>query len=204
MPIGTLEPRHAYRYMALLEGKHGMASARRDFEVLSHAYAKAVEWGLVRRHPLIGQVRKPRLATRECYVEDWELAEAVKVASPMLRAYIVLKLLTGLRRGDLLRLRPSNIREDRIHIQPHKTARTSGVRLIIERTQELDEAINAAKAARPKDIAPTLFCTRLGESYVQEDDAADTIASKASGSNPTLKSEVNSTIWIGSSCVSDS
>ncbi len=56
-------------------------------------------------------------------MKDWEIAEAlslrsnyrgIKVANP----YIRLKLMTGLRRNDILRLRLSDMREDGIHVQP--------------------------------------------------------------------------------------
>ncbi len=114
------------------------------------------------------QVQKYAIKRRERYVEDWELAEALQVAPPMLRAYVILKLLTGLRRGDLLRLRPTDLRDDGIHVVTHKT----GTRLIIEWSPALREAVDAALQARPKHIAPWLFCTHRGQPYVKEDSFA--------------------------------
>ena len=47
VPIGDVKPRHAYRYLDLVAGKHGQASANRDYEVLSYAFSVAIRWGLI-------------------------------------------------------------------------------------------------------------------------------------------------------------
>ncbi len=90
------------------------------------------------------------------------------VANKVIRAYIAIKLLTGLRRGDLLRLRVSDVCEDGLHVRVSKTGRA----VVYEMTDALREAIDDAKAARPKDIAPWLFVTRTGKAYVTEDGRA--------------------------------
>lgn len=173
MPVGDIKPRHIYQYRDIVTRKHGPSSANRDIEVISHALSVAVEWGIIDRNPIKGQVRKNRIPRRERYIEDWELAEASKAAGPMLRAYITLKVLTGLRRGDLLRLKLSDLQPDGIHVQPHKTAKSTGQRLIIEWTPSLTAAVDAAKDARTKITGLTLFSTRLGQPYVREDGSAN-------------------------------
>nr|VFJ51107.1 MAG: hypothetical protein BECKFM1743A_GA0114220_100912 [Candidatus Kentron sp. FM]VFJ51238.1 MAG: hypothetical protein BECKFM1743C_GA0114222_100952 [Candidatus Kentron sp. FM]VFK08866.1 MAG: hypothetical protein BECKFM1743B_GA0114221_100842 [Candidatus Kentron sp. FM] len=88
-----------------------------------------------------------------------------------MRAYIKLKLLTGLSRGDLPRLQPGvHFRDDGILVQRHKTANTSGKRTLYEWTPELRAAVDEALKARPLDIAPFLFCTRNGQGYLNEGD----------------------------------
>ena len=87
----------------------------------------------------------------------------------MLQAYVVLKLLTALRRGDLLRLRITDLYEDGIAVRTSKT----GKKLIIKWTAELRAAVDAAKRARSKDIVPWLFCTRLGSCYMKDDGSAN-------------------------------
>ena len=82
----------------------------------------------------------------------------LSVAPAIIPAYVALKLLTGLRRGDLLRLRIQDIyREDGLFVQPRKTTKTSGVRLTIEWTDGLRAAIDATLTAWPKDILPGYF-----------------------------------------------
>jgi integrase len=154
---------HGYSY---LDGRRPhLVAGKRALEVLSHAYTKAVQWGLVDENPILGRLRlsgEYSTPPRDRYVEDRELAEALKVASPLIRAYIGVKVLTGLRRGDNLRLRLADIQEDGIHVMPSKTA-------------NLRKAIDQAKALRPKlrDDVPFLFCTRKGEPCQDEDGAAN-------------------------------
>ncbi|MET3131328.1 integrase [Oxalobacteraceae bacterium GrIS 1.11] len=81
--------------------------------------------------------------------------------------YIRLKLLTGLRRGDLLRLTSANLKEDGIHVTPHKTQNSTGKKLIIDWSPELHAAVEAAKYVRPC-LSQWLFCTRKGEGYINE------------------------------------
>ncbi len=90
-----------------------------------------------------------------------------------MRAYIGVKLLTGLRRVDILSLRTPDLKEDGIHVKPRKTARTTGKKLIISWSDELRHAVNEALAVRPRDIAPWLFCTRTGEPYIRPDGSAN-------------------------------
>lgn len=164
MPINALTPQHAYQYMDK-RGRTARTRAIREYEVLSHAFTKAVEWGLVGRHPFKGQVVKKRPEPRRRYIEDWELIEALSVASNVLHAYIQVKLLTALRRGDLLRLRVADLREDGVYVHTQKT----GSPVIYDWTPALREAIDVALAVRPKHIAPWVFCTRKGKPYIDED-----------------------------------
>lgn len=169
MQVSMLRPKHAYKYIDLVTRKHGATSANRDYEVLSHALSMAVQWGVIDRNPVKGQVRKNKIKRRERYIENWELEEALKIASPMLRAYIVLKLLTGLRRSDLLRLDGSQLTEEGISVRTGKT----DVGLVIEWTEELREAVCACLDAKSVDHVPWLFCTRNGNPYVKDDGSAN-------------------------------
>lgn len=173
MRVQDIRPKHVFRYRDIVTRKHGPASANRDIEVASHALSIAVEWGVIDRNPIKGQVRKNKISRRERYVEDAELGTAMRFASPMLRAYIVLKLVTGLRRGDLLRLTTDAIRDDGIHVRPHKTAHTTGKRLIIEWTPALRQAVDAALDARGRGASKWLFRTNRGNPYIREDGTAN-------------------------------
>lgn len=180
MPIADFRPVHAYQYRDK-RGRMSPTSANRELEVLSHAFTKSIEWGAREDHPMIeGKFRKLPTPPRTRYVEDWEVLEALSLSPRRrhgslhaVRAYIKIKLLTGLRRGDLLGLRAPDLQEDGIHVQPRKTARTTGKRIVIEWTPALREAIEEALAARPVDIAPWLFCTRRGEPYMRPDGSAN-------------------------------
>lgn len=60
---------------------------------------------------------------RDRYVEDWELKEFLSICSPFIKAYVKLKLATGLRQGDLLRLKETDLKEDGIHAVHQKTGK---------------------------------------------------------------------------------
>ena len=168
MPIDSLRPVHVYQYLDR-RGKVASTGVLREVEVLSHAYTKAVEWGLVEDHPIRGKVRRTHPKPRTRYIEDWELLAALKVASPMLQAYLRIKLLTGLRRGDLLRLQLRNIRDDGIHVTTRKTGRP----IIYEWSDELRRAVDLARGARRKVYGLFLFATRDGQPYIRPDGSAN-------------------------------
>lgn len=183
MPLGALQPQHIYRYVDMRTVKKprqggrmtgGRTVAHREIEVLSHAYTKAVEWGYVDRHPFKGQVRLQGERSRDRYVEDWEVVECLALGARRkkgsvlaIQAYIRLKIITGMARGDLLRLTAAHLREDGIHVQRHKTAGTTGKRTIYEWTPELRAAVEMARQARPV-LSPFLFANRRGEGYIDE------------------------------------
>jgi integrase len=94
----------------------------------------------------------------------------VKVGSlSTIQAYIRIKMLVGLRLGDLLRLRMADITDAGIKVTPRKTANTTGISRTFTWTPDLRAAVDMAIAARPLDIAPWHFCTKTGEGYFDEE-----------------------------------
>lgn len=173
VPLLDLKPRHVYKYV---DTRGGTTGAKREIEVLSHAFTKAVEWGYIDRHPFKGEVRLTGDKPRERYVEDWEVVECLAIepkrkAGSVLavQAYIRLKLLTGLRRGDMLRLTMSDLRDEGIFVRPGKTADSTGKSQIIVWSDALRDAVELAKKARPVQLSPFLFCNRMGKGYFNEE-----------------------------------
>lgn len=173
MLLPNLQPQHIYQY-ADKRGKQ--TSARLEIAVLSHAFTKAVEWGYLNAHPFKGEVRLQGSKPRTRYVSDDEIIECLALnptrkrgSVTAIQAYIRLKLLTGLRQGDLLRLREEHFKEDGIHVTPRKTQDSTGKQMIYEWSDALRAAVKMAKAARPVDISPFLFCNKLGEGYFDEE-----------------------------------
>jgi integrase len=176
MILTDLRPSQIYMYVS--DSKNRL-QARREIRVFSHVFTKAVEWGLIDRHPFKGEVRLEGVDPRTRYVEDWEFEECLTLESKrkkgsvlMIQAYLRMKLLTGLRLGDLLRLKMDALRDDGIHVMPRKTAHTTGKRIIIEWSTSLREAVAMAMEARPFEGGDYLFCNRRGECYF--DDVHDT------------------------------
>ena len=183
MPLDAIKPQYVYRYVDKRSQKKtsdtgrvtgGPTAAHREVEVLSHAFTKAVEWGYIERHPFKGEVRLKGEKPRDRYVEDWEVIEILALKSPRkkgsvpaIQAYIRLKLMTGMARSDMLRLTVSNIKDDGLHIQRHKTAASTGKRTVYSWTPELRATVELVKAMRPV-ISPFLFCKRNGQGYIDE------------------------------------
>lgn len=183
LPLDAITPRHVYLFVDRRRKKKtnekgktvgGLTVAHREVEVLSHAYTKAVEWGYLNSHPFKSEVRLEGEKARNRYIEDWEIIECLGLQSKQkkgsvhaIHAYMRLKLMTGMARGDLLRLTASNLKDDGIHIKRHKTADSTGKQTIYEWTPELMAAVEMAKQARPA-LSPFLFCNRKGEGYIDE------------------------------------
>jgi integrase len=179
MRLVDIEPQHIYKYADTRidrQGKKSPSTARHEIGLFKHAFTKAVEWGLIKKHPFKGEVRLKGAKPRTRYIEDWEIIEALALTPTrkagsvlMIQAYIRIKLLIGIRRGDLLRLRMSHITDLGIRVTPRKTVNTTGLTRTFEWSPELRAAVDMAVAARPLDIAPWLFCTKNGAGYFDEE-----------------------------------
>jgi len=92
--------------------------------------------------------------------------------------YCEFKMLTGLRRNDILRMQLSAAKEDGIHCQPHKTKNSTGKRLVFHWNDnedgspgELRKCWGRILALPPRRNFPAdyLFVTRSGEPYMDEE-----------------------------------
>lgn len=177
MRIASLEATHVAQYRDKVSAKHGKTSANRDLEVISHAYTKAVEWGLCKDHPTKGKVTKTKNPPRDRYVEDWEMAAAITVANAMMLAYLWVKLATGQRRKDILELTLNDIREEGegIRIKPTKTRRSSGRKVLILWTPELLAWREYILSIRPVTTDPHVFVNKYGRHWV------DPVTGRANG-----------------------
>ena len=103
MPPSALKPHHVYAYMS----RRPPIAANREKAVLSAVMTECVRWGAVDRN-LVREVKRNPEKPRTRYVDDAELEHFLRFCSPFLRAYVQLKMLTGLRQGQLLTLTPSD------------------------------------------------------------------------------------------------
>jgi len=188
MLISAITPQHAYGYFdSMLKSGKSIASTRGDIAVMRHMLTMAVRWGVINRNPLIGQLRLPTVKAPERYVEDWELDAILSVTGSgrgvkILVPYCEFKILTGLRRSDILRMQLSAAKEDGIHCQPHKTKNSSGKRLVFEWNDNEDgspgplrQCWNKILKLPPRRHFPSdhLFVTRRGEPYMNEEGDCD-------------------------------
>lgn len=162
-------------YQGRVKAGKGAIAAKHDVEVLRTVLTQCVEWRVIERNELIGQLRMPK-AVRTRDLEDWELAQIRKLGPGkpgrdtrrQMIAYVEIKLLTGLRRYDMLMLGTPDRYVNGIPVTTSKT----GKRLIINMTPELHRAMLAAQEARPVNISPWLFCDAKGGCYMRDDGTA--------------------------------
>lgn len=175
MRLEDLEAGDVKQYIKKRSAKR---AAQLEAEFMRAAMTQAFDWGLIKKNPLLGELKFKKRAARTRYVEDWELIELMslqprkrKGSLGMVQAYLRLKLLTGLRQRDLLLMTVSDLQEDGIHVKPAKTQNSSGKRVIYEWTPALRAAVEGLKAVRPA-LSPFLVCDRKGKCYVTADGKA--------------------------------
>ncbi len=156
--IDDIKPVHIYQYL----DKHPhKTTANREIAVLSAVFTKAIRWGLTERNPCRG-VERNKETPRDRYITDDELAQLKAVATPFIRAVIDLAYITALRKGDILKIRLSDITEEGLIITQQKT----GAKQCYTWTPALRQAIDNAKALpRRTVISMHLFSTRSGKPY---------------------------------------
>ena len=117
-------------------------SRNRDMAALASAWAYAAAAGLVSENPII-RVRRNRETPRKRYVSDEELGQFLAhCCGRRLRAYVSLKLATGLRQGQLLALTWADWDGDALTVAPAK-----GGRETVYTGAELGAAIEAVRRA---------------------------------------------------------
>lgn len=144
-----LEPKDIYAYMRLRDAP---VRANREVAVLSNVMQQAVEMGLINSNPC-RQVRRNEEHPRTREVRDAEVTAFLNHCPGWLRCYIDIKLLTGLRQGDMLRLGRFAMRDDGLFVETGKR----GKRLLFAWTPALRGAIEAALELRRKPSEARFF-----------------------------------------------
>jgi integrase len=156
MHPSELSTMHCQQYLDV-RGQSSKTQANHEIALLSHIFRKAMQWGIVDRNPVKG-VEKHKAVARDRYVEDWELDEFLSVATPFILAWVEVKVMTGLRQGDMLAMPLSALRDDGIRFKSSKTGRKG----FIPWTRELKMAVAALTACNRKN-GLTIVCNRSGK-----------------------------------------
>ena len=141
-------------------------------------------------------VTKFSVKPRKRYVDDWEPLEAMKVAPMLVRTYLPLKLLIGLRKSEMLSIKLSDVQENGLYAQRAK----GGKLTVYEWTDALRQAIDLIKANRGRGTGPYLFCTHEGQPYTKEDGSTsgfDSVSQRfmAKDSMRSIKTGKNQAPW---------
>lgn len=136
--LQDITPAMVYTYLAT----GGNVQANRDKALLSAAFTHARNLGAFSGvDPTKGlQHRNPEVA-RQRYVTDGELAVILNAASPKLRCLIRFAYLTGMRQGDVLRVKLADLDDEGIHFTAGKT----GGRQVVTWSPELQEVVEDAR-----------------------------------------------------------
>lgn len=119
MRPSALKPRHVYEFMT----HRPRVAGNREKAVLSAVMTQCVRWGAIDRN-LVREVKRNKETPRDRYVSDTELDAFVAHASKMLRAYCDLKMMTGLRQGQLLALHRTYWDGEVLQVPAAKAGRT--------------------------------------------------------------------------------
>jgi integrase len=143
-------------------GEQSRTRANRERTVLVEAFKPAVRDGRMRDNPvrfLEPFTEKPR--TR--YVTDAEFMAVYALAAPVVQAAMLLAAVTGLRQGDILRLRRSDFGDDGLRVQTRKT----GKGLAFGWSEGLRRAVLVAVGARAF-VPMHLIATETGKPYTSD------------------------------------
>lgn len=168
--VADVEPKDVARFLDKhFDGKPNASNKYRA--LLSVMFTYAVRKGLRNANPVTEVAGAPE-KKRDRYITDAEL-EAVRSAALLgndnkptpsglaIVALIDLAYLTAQRIGDLLALNWADVSGEGIIFHPSKTVNSSGVRMLVEMTPDLQTILDSAKAGKVKAIGPVI-CTQSG------------------------------------------
>lgn len=186
----ALTPVHVARYLDQ-RGAEAPVSANREIALLSHAYTKALRWGMATLNPCRG-VERNKVKARTRYVTDAEFARILEVVPAMLRFAMQLSYYTGQRLSDVVKMRWADIdgplsrladlpadSQDKspsyLMIEQKKT----GQKLAMEIGEDLQDLlvgvwawqkgnIQYSRFSRmPPKVVETIICNQQGERYTE-------------------------------------
>jgi integrase len=158
-----IKPKHVYAYMDA-RGAKAKTRANREKSLLSSIFSYLIRWGVVEDNPC-KNVKGFQEKARNRYVEDWEYEAVLSLASPVLRAAMEIAATTGMRQGDILKLKYNDLTENGVPVTQNKT----GKKQIFEWTPALKEAIQSANQhPRHADSLIYIIANERGQQYTSE------------------------------------
>lgn len=175
--VESWKPRHSYKLRNKIKDtakKSGKKFANRHMALLKHVFTKSVEWGVIDDHPMkagnFKMYTEERSKLRTPSIEEvLDSIDPYHCPNPMLRAYVMLKLITGLRMTDILGITKSDITSEYLTVVVSKTRNKTGQTLKFVMTDQLQAVIDEARAYPANVLSPYLFKTDKGGSYLKED-----------------------------------
>lgn len=151
-----ITPVQIYQFLDL-RGKTSRTSANREKELLSHVFTMAIRWGITKSNPCT-VVKKLTVKKRNRYITDDEFVAVYQQANLFMQTIMKFAYLTGLRRGDIICIKNTDIKHQGIYIVTNKT----GTKLLITWTNELRELVKQIQELPGYTMGETLFRTMKG------------------------------------------
>lgn len=143
-------------------GEQSRTRANRERTVLFEAFRLGMRTGAAKDNP-VEYVQPFKEKPRDRYVTDAEFMAVYTVAPAIVQAAMLLAAVTGLRQGDILRLRRADFSDAGLTVKTRKT----GQPLVFGWTEGLRRAVLAAVGAR--DFVPLhLLTTDDGKPYTSD------------------------------------
>lgn len=140
-------------------GAESVVQCNRELTVLSQLAKLAGRLGLLEDNP-VRFIDRLRETPRDRYVTDAEFAAVYAHAPAIVQAAMILAAITGLRQGDILRLRRSDFGPEGLTVKTRKT----GQPMLFAWSEGLKRAVLVAVGAR-EFIPMQLLATDKGEPY---------------------------------------
>jgi len=169
MPPRDLAPSDIYQYLYT----RPLTRGRLEIAALRGALNMAIRAGLIDRDPCEG-IRYDPAPKRTRLPSPVEIASFYAQATPQIALYCRLKLMTGLRLGDMLRLDRRMIGDEGLTVTPGKTAsRTGKTQLFLfvdddGKSTGLRELLDEILSLPRRVTALALFATREGQHYTTD------------------------------------
>lgn len=158
VPLGEISPSEVAQYLELRALQGAAVVANREIACLSSVYNFAMRRGWVDHNPCRG-ARRNRERPKHRYVRDSEFLAAFEAAPEPLQDFMAVLYLTGLRPGEVRRLRRDQLHPKEIRIEESKTGKVR----IISWSPAL--SFFALRAQRRAPSAETLLTNSRGQPW---------------------------------------
>lgn len=165
--MALIRPKHIYAYRDAIGKRESKKKANLDLDVLSHMFTKAIEWGLRDDHPMTDKkVVKYSLDHRRALPTEADVLAFLPTLPRQFQLYLALKIWTGRRKGELLRLTRSDLLDEGMRFRDNKPPYDE----IVVPWEPATRAIVGELINRPGSVHSLyVFHTRNKTPYIVED-----------------------------------
>jgi len=158
--ISEITPLDIEKYKQFRKEKVKPATVKRDLEFLRSVFNKGIEWGKALHNPVSKFKRLKEPAYRLSYLLLDEIDRLISAAAYHIKPIIITALHTGMRRGEILKLKWADIGFNNRLIEVVETKNNE------KRYVPIDSTLLAALRNIPRRIdSDYVFCNREGKPY---------------------------------------